>query len=110
MLDSGAPVTSVPTGTTSTGPVTTTTAPTTTGVVPQPVVPMSLDGGQTLTTSRDAGARTIERQAADAVADGKFGTAIQLYDQLAASTPAGPAQDAYRAAAQILRAKVDGGT
>jgi hypothetical protein len=70
---------------------------------------MALDGGQDLHTPKDAGARTIERQAADAVADGKFGTAIQLYDQLVATTPAGPEQDAYRSAAQILRQKVDGG-
>jgi len=83
--------------------------PTTTGVIAQPLVPIALDGGQDLHTPKDAGARTLERQAADAVAEGKFGTAIQLYDQLAATTPAGPEQDAYRVAASILRVKVDGG-
>jgi hypothetical protein len=70
---------------------------------------MALDAGQALTTPKDAGARSLERQAADAVADGKFATAVQLYDQLTATTPAGPEQDAYRAAASILRVKLDGG-
>ena len=85
------------------------TLPTTTGVIPNPVPALSLDGGQSLTTPKDAGARSPERLAADAVAAGNYALAIQIYDGLIASAQPGPQQDAYKAAAAILRQRLDGG-
>jgi hypothetical protein len=83
--------------------------PTTTGVIPISPIPAMPDGGIKFNTSADAGARTLERQAADAVQAGQFAKAIQIYDELAGSTQPGPQQDAYKAAASILRAKLDAG-
>jgi hypothetical protein len=83
--------------------------PTATGVIANPTPPLSLDAGQTLTTPKDAGARTADRVAADAVAAGNYAQAIQIYDGLIATSQPGPQQDAYKMAAAILRQKVDGG-
>jgi len=46
---------------------------------------------------------TLERQAADAVANGKFRRAIELYEQLSKEHPDQPV---YREAARILRKKL----
>ncbi len=51
--------------------------------------------------------RTLERLAIDYVANGQYERAAGMYDQLAAMYPDKPA---YREAARILRAKLDGGT
>jgi outer membrane protein assembly factor BamD (BamD/ComL family) len=51
---------------------------------------------------KGAGGKTLQREAADAVASGAYGRAAELYDQLAKQYPNKPA---YAEAAAILRTK-----
>ena len=85
--------TAIPTATT---PPTGTAIPTDTGTVPTGTATPTGTG-----TKKPTGAVSLERQAADALRQGKRDHAAQLYDQLAAQHPENPA---YKEAARILRA------
>ena len=84
---------------------TVTTPPTNTGV---PVVDTAPTGAVTATAPTTTGSAkkpgtgvSLERQASDALRQGKRDQAAQLYDQLAQQHPENPA---YKEAARILRA------
>ena len=83
---------------------TVTTPPTNTGV---PVVDTAPTGAVTATaptttgSAKKPGSVSLERQASDALRQGKRDQAAQLYDQLAQQHPENPA---YKEAARILRA------
>lgn len=57
----------------------------------------------------DAGGRTLERRAVDAVAGGAYAEAARLYEQLAEAAPNRDEAFKYREAARILRARMDAG-
>jgi outer membrane protein assembly factor BamD (BamD/ComL family) len=51
------------------------------------------------------GTRTLERQAIDLVAQGQYGKAVDIYDQLAQQHPEQPA---FKEAARLLRQRTNG--
>jgi hypothetical protein len=71
--------------------------------IPAPVAAQSAQPALAI----DAGGRTLERRAVDAVASGAYGEAAHLYDQLAEAAPNRDEAFKYREAARILRARID---
>jgi hypothetical protein len=69
---------------------------------PAPPTPASFDAGKIV----DAGAKTLERQAVDAVAINDYARAAAIYDVLHTQNPG---NRVYAEAARILRMKADGG-
>jgi hypothetical protein len=71
--------------------------------VDKPAPQPGSDKGPSPTTGKGAPPRSLERQAADAVAAGSHAEAVKLYEQLAAQNPESPV---YKEAVRILRLKM----
>ena len=75
-------------------------------VFPFSAVPMGSTSPPPASTFIVTNTKTLERTAVDLVTSGQFEKAAQIYDQLGT---ANPSNSAYKEAARILRAKLDGG-
>jgi hypothetical protein len=79
--------------------------PTTVNVVTTATAPTSTTTAPVASPPLPKGTRTLERQAIDLVAQGQYGKAVDIYDQLAQQHPEQPA---FKEAARLLRQRTNG--